>query len=151
MKGLPMKQSKKAAKTRTRTARAEAQGEVQSALANTRSRRDGSTKVMGVTVPKTLANALDTLINSARGREILATALVAGASAAAAALTKSSDRGEATKARQAAADAGKQFTQDLSDAAAGVVAGIVNEAARTLLPRSLTRETKKESGTGSSS
>jgi hypothetical protein len=145
-----MKQSKKAAKTRTRTARAEAQGELQSALANTRSRR-GSTKVMGVTVPKTLANALDTLINSTRGREILATALVAGASAAAAALTKSSDRGEATKARQAAADAGRQFTQDLSDAAAGVVAGIVNEAARTLLPRSLTRETKKEIGTDTSS
>jgi hypothetical protein len=54
-----MKQSKKAAKTRTRTARAEAQGEL----------RDASTKVMGVTVPKTLANALDTLINSASPNE----------------------------------------------------------------------------------
>jgi hypothetical protein len=99
---------------------------------------------MGVTVPKTLANALDTLINSSRGREILASAVVAAASAAAAALTKSSDHDEVTKAREAAADAGKQLTQDLSEAAAGVVAGIVTEAARSLLPRSLTRDSKKE-------
>lgn len=139
-----MKQSKKAAKARTRATRAEAQGELQSALANTRSRRHAGTKVMGVTVPKTLANALDILINSARGREILATALVAAASAAAAALTKNSDASEVTKNRETAAHAGKQLTQDLSEAAASAMAGIVTEAARSLLPKSLTRETKNE-------
>jgi hypothetical protein len=73
---------------------------------------------MGAKVLGTLANALDTLINSPRGREILASAVVAAASAAAAALTKSSDHNEVTKARPAAAEAGKQLTQDLSDAAA---------------------------------
>jgi hypothetical protein len=99
---------------------------------------------MGVTVPKTLAHALDNLISSPRGREILASALLAAASAAAAALTKSSDQKEVTQARQAAADAGKQLTQDLSEAAAGVVAGIVTEAARSLLPTSLTRKINNE-------
>jgi hypothetical protein len=99
---------------------------------------------MGVKVPKTLANALDTLINSPRGREILAGAVMAAAAAAAAALTKSSDPSELKKARHTAADAGKQVTQDLSEAAANVVAGMVTDAARSLLPKSLTREIKNE-------
>jgi hypothetical protein len=133
-----MKKSKKAGKARMSTTRTKAQGELQSAQANTRSRRD--TKVMGVTVPKTLTNALDTLINSAQGREILATALVAGATAAAAALTKNTDSSEVARNRKTAADAGKQLTQGLSEAAAGAVAGIITEAARSLLPKSLTRE-----------
>jgi hypothetical protein len=137
-----MKKSKKAGKARMSATRAKAQAELQSAQTNTRSRRDK--KVMGVTVPKTLANALDTLINSAHGREILATALVAGATAAAAALTKNTDSSEAAKNRKTAADAGKQLTQGLSEAAAGAVAGIITEAARSLLPTSLTREIQNE-------
>ena len=55
---------------------------------------------MGAKVPKTLGNALDTLINSPRGREILASALVAAASAAAAVLTKGSDAKEVREARR---------------------------------------------------
>jgi hypothetical protein len=139
-----MKKSKKAAKARASATRAKAQGELQSAQANTRSRRDRTTKIIGVTVPKTLTNALDTLINSAQGREILATALVAGATAAAAALTKNADSSEVAKNRKTAADAGKQLTQSLSEAAAGAVAGIITEAARSLLPKSLTREIQNE-------
>ena len=45
--------------------------------------RRAAPKVMGVTIPKTLTDALNTLINSPRGREILASAIVAAASAAA--------------------------------------------------------------------
>jgi hypothetical protein len=103
-----------------------------------RAGRSTSTKVMGVTVPKTFTDALDTLINSPRGREILAGAIVAAATAAAAALMKSSDRRQFAKAREVAADAGSQVTKDLSDVAAGVVADIVTSSARMLLPASLT-------------
>jgi hypothetical protein len=99
---------------------------------------------MGVRVPKTLKNALDTLINSPRGREILAGAIVAAATAAAAALMKSSDSRQVAKAREAAADAGSQVTKDLSEVAAGVVADIVTGAARTLLPASLIGENRKK-------
>ena len=63
---------------------------------------------MGVRVPKTLTNALDSLVNSERGREILASALVAAASAAAAALVKRSDSPQVDKAREAAIEAGDQ-------------------------------------------
>ena len=100
---------------------------------------------MGVSVPKTFTNALDTLINSPRGREILAGAIVAAASAAAAALMKSSDRRQAAKAREAAAGAGSQVTKDISEVAAGVVADLVTGAAHTLLPASLTGENTKKS------
>jgi hypothetical protein len=111
-----------------------------------RAGRSTSTKVMGVTVPKTLTDALDTLINSPRGREILAGAIVAARMPrAAAALMKSSDGRQVAKAREAAADAGSQVTKDLSEAAAGVVADIVTGAARTLLPASLIGENRKKS------
>ena len=63
-----------------------------------RTRASAPTRVMGVTVPKTLTNALDSLVNSERGREILASALVAAASAAAAALVKRSDSPQVVKA-----------------------------------------------------
>jgi|SRR5690242_10962780 hypothetical protein len=76
------------------------------------------------------------------------TALVAGATAAAAALTKNTDSSEVAKNRKRAADAGKQLTQGLSEAAAGAVAGIITEAARSLLPKSLTREIQNEESTG---
>ena len=74
----------------------------------TRARASAPTRVMGVRVPKTLTNALDSLVNSERGREILASALVAAASAAAAALVKRSDSPQVDKAREAAIEAGDQ-------------------------------------------
>ena len=103
-----------------------------------------ATTVMGMTVPKSLTDALNSLINSPRGREILASALVAAASAAAAALIKSSDSRQGAKAREVAAEAGNQVTKDLGDAAAGVVAEIVSGAARSFLPASLTGEHDKK-------
>jgi hypothetical protein len=98
-----------------------------------------STSVMGVRVPPTLKNALDSLVNSERGREILASALVAAATAAAAALVKSSDSSQPAKARIAAADVGEQVgeaTKDVSELAGGVVADLVTGAVRSLLPKS---------------
>ncbi len=70
------------------------------------------------------------LFNSELGREILADALIAAAGAAAAALTKTRT---AKKAGAAVADAGSQ-TADLTQTAAGAVAGVVTEAARQFLP-----------------
>jgi hypothetical protein len=76
------------------------------------------------------------LINSELGREILADALIAAAGAAAAALTKTRT---AKRAGAAVADAGSQ-TADLTQTAAGAVAGVVTEAARHFLPPSLMGE-----------
>ncbi|WP_134494217.1 hypothetical protein [Microvirga pakistanensis] len=73
------------------------------------------------------------LINTDLGREILADALIAAAGAAAAALTKTR---AAKKAGNAVADAGSQG-MDLTQTAAGAVAGVVTEAARHFLPASL--------------
>src|SRR3954454_8101189 len=98
-----------------------------------------STSVLGFRVPSTLKNGLDSLVNSERGREILASALVAAASAAAAALVKSSDSPLPAKARIAAADIGEQVgeaTKDVSELAGGVVADLVTRAVRSLLPKS---------------
>jgi len=102
-----------------------------------------------VTVPKTLTNALDNLVNSERGREILASALVAAASAAAAALVKRSDSPQVAKAREAANEAGDEVasaTKDLTEVAAGVVADMVTGAARSLLPASLTGSSSNKKG-----
>lgn len=76
------------------------------------------------------------LVNSDLGREILADALIAAAGAAAAALTKTRT---AKRAGSAAANAGSQ-TVDLTQTAAGAVAGVVTEAARHFLPASLVGE-----------
>jgi hypothetical protein len=73
------------------------------------------------------------LINTDLGREILADALIAAAGAAAAALTKTRT---AKRAGSAVADAGSQGV-DLTQTAAGAVAGVVTEAARHFLPASL--------------
>ena len=100
---------------------------------------------MGVTVPGTFVNAFDTLVNSERGRQIVANALIAASSAAAAALTKGPSRGEA---RQIAADAGNQVADDLSGAAAAVVAEIVTGAAHAFLPASLTGNNRKRPARG---
>jgi hypothetical protein len=94
---------------------------------------------MGVTIPKTLTNALDSLVNSSRGREILASALVAAASAAAAALVRSSDSAQPAKARVAASEIGDQVaeaTKDMSEVAAGALAEMATGAVRSLLPKS---------------
>jgi len=93
---------------------------------------------MGISVPSSLSSALDSLVNSERGREILASALVAAASAAAAALVKSSDSSQPAKARLAAAEVGDQVgeaTKDVSELAAGAVADLVTGAVRSLLPK----------------
>jgi hypothetical protein len=97
-------------------------------------KRPSGTKVLGLRVPKALTNALDSLVNSPRGREILAAAIVAAASAAAAALVEGSNKAEAARARDAASDAGDRITRDLSEAAVGVVAGVISSAAQSLLP-----------------
>jgi hypothetical protein len=97
-----------------------------------------SAKIMGIRVPSTLRNALDNLVNSERGRELLASALVAAATAAAAALVKSSDSSQPAKARLAAADVGDQAgeaTKDVTEFAAGAVADLVTGAVRTFLPK----------------
>jgi hypothetical protein len=104
---------------------------------------------MGMTIPRGFTDALDSLVNSPRGREILASAIVAAASAAAAALVKSPDSPQPAKARLAAADVGDhvaEATKDLSEVAAGALADMVTSAARSLLPTSLTRNTKREGG-----
>jgi hypothetical protein len=114
-----------------------------------RTRASAPTRVMGVTLPKTLTSALDSLVNSARGREILASALVAAASAAAAALVKRSDSPQVAKAREAANEAGDQVasaTKDLTEVAASAVADMVTGAARSLLPASLTGGNSKRRG-----
>jgi hypothetical protein len=76
------------------------------------------------------------LINSDLGREILADALIAAAGAAATVLTRTRT---AKKAGAAVADAGSQ-TADLTQTAAGAVAGVMTEAARHFLPPSLMGE-----------
>jgi hypothetical protein len=97
-------------------------------------KRASGTKVLGLGIPKALTNALDSLVNSPRGREILAAAIVAAASAAAAALVEGSNKAEAARARDVASDAGDRVTRDLSEAAASVVAGVISTAAQSLLP-----------------
>ena len=84
------------------------------------------------------------LINSDLGREILADALIAAAGAAAATLTKTRT---AKKAGAAVADAGSQGV-DLTQTAAGAVAGVVTEAARHFLPAGLTGGDSEEGGKG---
>lgn len=108
--------------------------------------RKSGTKVLGLTIPKPLTNALDNLVKSPRGREILAAAIVAAASAAAAALVEGSNKAEAAKARDAATDAGDRITRDLSEAAAGVVAGFISGAAQSMLPGLAGKKSGKPGG-----
>ena len=94
-------------------------------------------KAPGTKLAKTAKKSgLMDLINTDLGREILADALIAATGAAAAALTRSRT---AKKAGVAAADAGSQGV-DLTQTAAGAVAGVVTEAARHFLPASLVGE-----------
>jgi hypothetical protein len=95
--------------------------------------KKGSGKSAGAKLAKTAKKSgLMDLINSDLGREILADALIA----AAAALTKTRT---AKRAGAAAVNAGAQGV-DLTQTAAGAVAGVVTEAARHFLPTSLVGE-----------
>lgn len=108
--------------------------------------------IAGVKVPKAVrkSSALGTLFNSELGREILADAILAAAGAAAAALTRTRPARAAgapfaDAGSDAAASAGTaaNVTGDLVQTAAGAVAGVVTEAARTFLPASLLGEEAK--------
>ncbi|KFG67213.1 hypothetical protein [Microvirga sp. BSC39] len=96
--------------------------------------KKGSGKSTGTKLAKSAKKSgLMDLINSSLGREILADALIAAAGAAAAALTRTRT---AKKAGTAVADAGSDAV-DLTQTAAGAVAGVVTEAARHFLPPTL--------------
>src|SRR5918993_4468132 len=69
-------------------------------------RRSAATKVMGVTIPKGFTNALDNLVNSPRGREILASAIVAAAGGAPPAPFESRPSSQPAKGGGAAAGGG---------------------------------------------
>lgn len=98
-------------------------------------KKKSNKKSTGTKLAKTAKKSgLMDLINTDLGREILADALIAAAGAAAAALTKTRT---AKKAGAAMADAGSQGV-DLTQTAAGAVASVVSEAARTFLPAGLT-------------
>ncbi|HEX2555534.1 MAG TPA: hypothetical protein VHL98_17690 [Microvirga sp.] len=108
--------------------------------------------VAGVKLPKAMrkSSVLGSLFTSELGREILADALLAAAGAAAAALTRTRPARAAGAAiadagSDAAASAGTAATAtgDLVQTAAGAVAGVVTEAARTFLPPSLLGEEAK--------
>jgi hypothetical protein len=95
---------------------------------------------MGMTVPTGLCNALESLVNSPRGRKLLASALVAAAGAAAAALANAPDddeRDDRAAERLNETDPLKTATKDLSVAAAGALAEMATGAVQSLLPASL--------------
>ena len=83
-------------------------------------------KVGGVKVPKALrkSGALETLVGSEAGRRILADAILAAASAAAAALTgdRSGKDGERRKRSS------ESVLSDATGAAAGAVAGVISQS-----------------------
>jgi hypothetical protein len=99
-------------------------------------------KVAGVKVPKMLRKSpIAALVDSPLGREILADAIVAAATAAAAALVKHRPSArQMADAGEAVVDAGSDAaaaTRDTVQNAAGAVAGLVTEAAQQFLPTSL--------------
>ena len=89
-----------------------------------------SAKVMGVTIPKALTDALDSLVNSQRGRELLASALVAAAGAAAAALVQAGGKKDERDTKTTAAEDRETATatNDLALAAAGALAEMATRA-----------------------
>ena len=100
--------------------------------------------IAGVKVPKAVRTSglLDELLNSQLGREILAEALVAAAGAVASVLMKK--RPSADQVAQAGGtivDTGAEAasaTKDLAQTAVGAVTEAVADAARHILPGSLT-------------
>jgi hypothetical protein len=110
--------------------------------------RKGKTKlpktVAGVTVPKRLrkpGKSLAGLFKSPLGREILAEALVGAAAAAAVTLRRNRpSAGEVKGAGVAMAGAGASAAVGAKDVAQSAVGSVVAEAARQVLPSSLTGE-----------
>jgi hypothetical protein len=115
-------------------------------------------KVAGVKVPKSLrknSDSLSSLIASPLAREVVADALIAIAGALAGnkksreAVTKAASNAAKTGARagSAAMEAGADAaaaTRDAAATATGAVAEVVTEAARRVLPASLTGEDGKK-------
>ncbi|HYI90845.1 MAG TPA: hypothetical protein VEY05_13180 [Beijerinckiaceae bacterium] len=93
-------------------------------------------RVAGVKVPKAVRGGLvASFLDDPRTREILADVLMAAAGAAAAALVKHRPSGrEVADAGAAAAGA----TRDVAQDAAALITDTVTEAARHILPRSMT-------------
>jgi len=105
------------------------------AKAKSKDKKSSNKKSTGTKLAKSAKKSgLMDLINTDLGREILADALIAAAGAAAAALTKTRT---AKKAGTAVAASGSQG-MDLTQTAAGAVAGVVTEAARHFLPGGIT-------------
>ena len=106
--------------------------------------------IAGVKVPKILrqSGSIDALLNSEIGRKVLADAIMAAATAAAAALVQNRPSGaQVVRAGEAVVDAGTEAastTKDLVQGAVGVVAGAVTEAAQHVLPASLTGAERSE-------
>jgi hypothetical protein len=99
--------------------------------------------IAGVKVPKAVRTSglLDEVLNSPLGREILAEALVAAAGAVATVLMKRPSAGQVARASETIADTGVEavsVTKDLAQTAVGAVAEVVADAARHVLPSSLT-------------
>ena len=93
-------------------------------------------RVAGVKVPKAVRGGLvASVLDDPRTREILADVLMAAAGAAAAALVKHRPSGREV-AEAGAAAAGT--TRDVAQDAAALITDTVTEAARHILPRSMT-------------
>src|SRR3954447_10986895 len=109
-------------------------------------KRNAPKKVAGIKVPKVLrkSGALEGLVTSTLGREILAGALVAAASAAGAALRAhdSGARKTSELGKKGADRAAAIATGDLARAAATALAGVVADAAQS--SRSKSRQAKRE-------
>ena len=101
-------------------------------------------KVAGVKVPKAVRKSrlLDELLTSELGREILAEALVAAAGAVASVLIKKRpSAAQIAQAGHAVTDRGAEAasaTKDLAQSAVGAVTEVVADAARHILPGTLT-------------
>ena len=105
-------------------------------MAKKKGKGKGAKSIAGVKVPKALREGLaGSLLDDPRTREILADVIMAAAGAAAAALVKHRPTGQQVATAGASA-AGA--TRDVVQSAADVVTDTVAEAARHILPTSLT-------------
>jgi hypothetical protein len=106
--------------------------------------------VAGVKVPKAIRESgiVAKFLNHPLGRQILADALVAAAGAAAAALVKHRPSArDAARAGEAVADKSADVantTRELVQTAAGAVAEVVADAAKNILPASLTQADERQ-------
>jgi hypothetical protein len=112
--------------------------------------------IAGFKVPKALRNSgiLDSLLNSPLGRQILADALVAAATAAAAALVK--HRAESSRAAASSGEAGDagdkaaRAAQELTQMAAGALGGFLGDAVAKVLPSPASGKAKRAKSGGKS-